>query len=73
MKTLYKRLSKDNKNKLKEFKKTSPTTGGLILDALNENKSWGNLTVSIMMVMFDAIYEFKPFDLDTFINFFENE
>ena len=64
MKTLYEKLSEENKTKLENYKKEQPTFSLLLIQALQTKVSWIDLRVIEMMHLFDAL-EVKDFNFVT--------
>ena len=64
MKTLYEKLSEENKTKLENYKKEQPTFSLLLIQALQTKVSWIDLRVIEMMHLFDAL-EVKDFHFVT--------
>lgn len=72
MKTLYQRLSEENKDKLKNASKDFPTTIMLLEQFMQLNYSWSKMPIGDAMSLHNTLSP-KAFDLSTFINFFDNE
>lgn len=72
MKTLYQRLSEDNKAKLKEASKEFPTTVMLLIQYMKLNFTWSGFPIGDAMSLY-GILSTKPFDLSTFIAFFNEK
>lgn len=73
MKTLYERLSEENRQKIQEASKKFPFTIGYLIDSLNSNIAWSEMKISDVISLHDAIEQKYPFDLNRFINLFDNE
>ena len=73
MKTLYERLSDENKAKIEEALKLYPTTVNLFTTSLKNEVAWTEMKFSDVISLYDMIETKKPFDFSTFINFFEND
>ena len=73
MRTLYERLSEENRQKIQEASKKFPFTIGYLIDSLNSNIAWSEMKISDVISLHDAIEQKNLFDLNRFINFFDNE
>ncbi len=73
MKNLYQKLSEENLQKLADFTKQYQTTGNLLTESLILNNSWSNVSLGYALQIWNAIEHSKPFDIEEFINFFENK
>jgi hypothetical protein len=60
MKSLWKKLSKENRNKLENYKEQYPSIANNLIQALQTKVSWIDLRVIEMMHLFDAL-EVKEF------------
>ncbi|MFY7939223.1 MAG: hypothetical protein ACOVOQ_17730 [Flavobacterium sp.] len=64
MKTLYEKLTQENKTKLENYKEQYPTIANNLIQALQTKVSWIDLRVIEMMHLFDAL-EVKDFNFIT--------
>lgn len=64
MKTLYEKLTEENKTKLENYKEQYPTIANNLIQALQTKVSWIDLRVIEMMHLFDAL-EVKNFEFIT--------
>ena len=64
MKTLYEKLTEENKTKLENYKEQYPTIANNLIQALQTKVSWIDLRVIEMMHLFDAL-EVKDFEFVT--------
>ena len=64
MKTLYEKLTQENKTKLENYKEQYPSIANNLIQALQTKVSWIDLRVIEMMHLFDAI-EIKDFEFIT--------
>ena len=64
MKTLYEKLTEENKTKLENYKEQYPTIANNLIQALQTKVSWIDLRVIEMMHLFDAL-EVKDFNFVT--------
>jgi hypothetical protein len=64
MKTLYEKLTEENKTKLENYKEQYPTIANNLIQALQTKVSWIDLRVIEMMHLFDAL-EVKDFEFIT--------
>ena len=64
MKTLYEKLTEENKTKLENYKEQYPTIANNLIQALQTKISWIDLRVIEMMHLFDAL-EVKNFEFIT--------
>lgn len=72
MKTLYERLSEESRTKIEDQSKEYPTTMLILKQFLCLSYNWGLMEIHNAMALNSALTT-KAFDLDTFINFFDNE
>ena len=73
MKTLYERLSEENRQKIEDASKKWPTTMLILVTFLRQNYSWNLMRIDDAMSLHDAIEPSSVFDLSRFINFFDND
>jgi len=73
MKTLWKRLSEENRQKIENEAKNLPTSMLILKQFLQLNYSWNLMCISDAMALHSAIEPIKPFDLSTFIAFFDEK
>jgi len=73
MKTLYQKLSKENKQKLVDFTKQYPTTGNILTQSLKSSISWSSINLGYALQIWNAIEHSKPFDFEQFTNLFESK
>jgi len=73
MKTLYQKLSKENKQKLVEFTKKYPTTGLIISQSLKTLNTWSALKLGEAVEIWFVFENSKPFDFNGFTELFENK
>ena len=64
MKTLWQKLTEENKTKLENYKEQYPTIANNLIQALQTKISWIDLRVIEMMHLFDAL-EVKDFEFIT--------
>ena len=64
MKTLWEKLSEENKTKLEESKNIYPMTASNLIETLKTKVSWIDLRVIEMMRLFEAL-EVKDFNFIT--------
>ena len=64
MKTLYEKLTQENKTKLENYKEQYPSIANNLIQALQTKVSWIDLRVIEMMHLFDAL-EVKDFEFIT--------
>jgi hypothetical protein len=64
MKTLWEKLTEENKSKLENYKEQYPTIANNLIQALQTKVSWIDLRVIEMMHLFDAL-EIKDFNFVT--------
>lgn len=64
MKTLWEKLSEENRTKLENYKEQQPIFSVLLIQALQIKVSWIDLRVIEMMHLFDAL-EIKDFNFVT--------
>jgi hypothetical protein len=68
METLYEKLTKENRTKLRNYKEKYPTISGKLIVSLKAEVAWTELKVIEMMQLFEAL-EVKEFN---FINPLDN-
>ena len=73
MKTLYERLSEENRAKIEDEARTIPTTMVLLKYFLQTHYSWNLMCISDAMALHSALEPIKAFDLSTFIAFFDEK
>ena len=73
MKTLYQKLSKENKQKLVDLTKQYPTTGNILTQSLKSSISWSSINLGYALQIWNAIEASKPFDFNAFTELFENK
>lgn len=73
MKTLYERLSEENRLKIKEASEKWPTSMAILKQSLQLNYAWSEIKMTDAMSLHDAIEPEKAFDLNRFIAFFDEK
>ncbi len=73
MKTLYERLSEENKAKIENEAKELPTSMLILVTFLRQNYAWNLMDISNAMALHSALEPSKGFNLSTFINFFDEK
>ena len=69
MKTLWQKLSKENKTKLKETKRLYPTTASNLINALKSEVAWTSLKMEHVMYLLQETNS-KRFDINPLDNLF---
>jgi len=72
MKNLYEKLSKENKAKISEQLNGYPALNKKYTKALKEKEFAGELILSDAFSIFSLLYSFRPFDIVTFYELFED-
>lgn len=69
MKTLWQKLSKENKTKLKETKRLYPATANNLINALKSEVAWTSLKMEHVMYLLQETNS-KRFDINPLDNLF---
>ena len=64
MKTLWEKLSQENRSKLENYKKQQPNNAKILIEILKQKVAWIDLRVIEMMHLFEAL-EVKDFNFVT--------
>jgi hypothetical protein len=72
MKTLYQKLSKENKTKLKETKKLYPATATNLINALKSEVAWTSLKMEHALYLLQETNS-KRFDINPLTDLFDDK